>query len=509
VSELTTFTMVVTVLLLFFIITTQTSPNAYAETFLSSFGSIGSGNGQLLVPTGIAIDGKSGASYVVDSNNFRVEKFDGFENFVLAFGSLGSGNGQFNPPNGPEGITVDNAGNLYVADFGNGRVQKFDSNGNFLSQLGSPGPGDGQFCQPDDIAVDNLGFIYVTDSCKGNVQKFDSSGNFVLKFSASATGITFDPISNAIFVADPFNDKIQKFSTSGNLLSEFGSPGSGDGQLNVPHGVVTDDSGNIYVADQNNNRIQKFDPGRNFLLQFGSVGSGNGEFAGPTYIAIINLACPGGGGIGGCFFNLFITDGANNRVQIFESSPGGGPPPAPIQDTTTTVTSSQNPSIAGQPVTLTTTVTVVARGSGTPTGTITFLDGLNPLGTELLDSTGHASITIPFLIPSTTLTHSITASYSGDDNFNTSTSAVLTQTVLTPAQAVNNLVNLANSIGAQSSSLSNAQKLLNDNNPSNDNAACGKLGAFINEVNANKKLSQDQKNLLIGQANAIKTAIGC
>src|SRR2546428_11286342 len=104
--------MVVTVLLLFFIITTQTSPNAYAETFLSSFGSIGSGNGQLLVPTGIAVAGKSGASYAGDSNNLRPEKRDGCENFVLACGTLGSGNGQCNPPNGPEGSTVRNAGKL-------------------------------------------------------------------------------------------------------------------------------------------------------------------------------------------------------------------------------------------------------------------------------------------------------------------------------------------------------------------------------------------------------------
>ena len=64
-------------------------------------------------------------------------------------------------------------------------------------------------------------------------------------------------------------------------------------------------------------------------------------------------------------------------------------------------------------------------------------------------------------------------------------------------------------MGAGSSALGNAQKLLDDNNPSNDNGACWKLGAFINEVSAIKKLTQDQKNLLIGQVNVIKTAIGC
>ncbi|TLY07558.1 MAG: Ig-like domain repeat protein, partial [Thaumarchaeota archaeon] len=127
-------------------------------------------------------------------------------------------------------------------------------------------------------------------------------------------------------------------------------------------------------------------------------------------------------------------------------------------------------------------------------------------GSGTLDATGHATLSISVLSADT---HNITAVYLGDSSFNTSSSPVLSQVVLTPAQAVNNLENLANSIAVKSSELDNAQKLLNDNNPSNDNGACGKLGAFINEVNANKSLTQDQKNLLIGQANVIKTAVGC
>jgi len=54
-----------------------------------------------------------------------------------------------------------------------------------------------------------------------------------------------------------------------------------------------------------------------------------------------------------------------------------------------------------------------------------------------------------------------------------------------------------------------AQKLLVDNNPRNDGGTCGKLGAYINEVNAKKSLTQDQKNLLIGRTNTIETVIGC
>src|SRR3990172_5158865 len=80
---------------------------------------------------------------------------------------------------------------------------------------------------------------------------------------------------------------------------------------------------------------------------------------------------------------------------------------------------------------------------------------------------------------------------------------------VTPAQAINNLVSLGNSLGANTSVLGNAVKLLNDNNPNNDNGACGKLNAFINQVNANKSLTSSQKTQLIQDANAIKTGIGC
>jgi len=46
----------------------------------------------------------------------------------------------------------------------------------------------------------------------------------------------------------------------------------------------------------------------------------------------------------------------------------------------TTIASSANPSVFGQSVTFTATVSVVAPGAGTPTGTVNFLDGATRLG---------------------------------------------------------------------------------------------------------------------------------
>ena len=95
------------------------------------------------------------------------------------------------------------------------------------------------------------------------------------------------------------------------------------------------------------------------------------------------------------------------------------------QDSTTTaIASSANPSVYGQSVTFTATVTASAPGSGTPTGTVTFMNGTTTLGTVTL-SGGTASYSTAKLA---TASHSITATYNGSTSFVTSNGS-LTQTV--------------------------------------------------------------------------------
>src|SRR5208282_3639322 len=59
--------------------------------------------------------------------------------------------------------------------------------------------------------------------------------------------------------------------------------------------------------------------------------------------------------------------------------------------TTSVVASSANPSVFGQLVTFTATVTANAPGSGIPSGNVIFLDGSTTLGTGTLDSSGVAT----------------------------------------------------------------------------------------------------------------------
>jgi len=86
-------------------------------------------------------------------------------------------------------------------------------------------------------------------------------------------------------------------------------------------------------------------------------------------------------------------------------------------DTTTAVTVSPDPSTVGDHATLTATVGPAAPASGTPSGTVTFSDGSNPLATVTL--TGGVAV-----LDTTSLglgSHTITAAYGGDNNFNGST----------------------------------------------------------------------------------------
>jgi len=97
---------------------------------------------------------------------------------------------------------------------------------------------------------------------------------------------------------------------------------------------------------------------------------------------------------------------------------------ASLGGTTTKLACSLEPSAFGQSVTFTAAVT--SGFKGTPTGKVNFFDGSTSLGTSTLDGSGMATLTTASLAVGT---HSITANYSGDGNFWTGTSSVLSKVV--------------------------------------------------------------------------------
>jgi len=96
--------------------------------------------------------------------------------------------------------------------------------------------------------------------------------------------------------------------------------------------------------------------------------------------------------------------------------------------TSTNLTSSINPAIVGQAVVFAAALAVNSPATGAPTGTITFMDGQNTLGSTAVKA-GQAAISLSNLAGGA---HSISAVYSGDGNFLGSTSSAVNEVINIP-----------------------------------------------------------------------------
>jgi DNA-binding beta-propeller fold protein YncE len=86
----------------------------------------------------------------------------------------------------------------------------------------------------------------------------------------------------------------------------IGSAGFGPGQLLVPQGITVDDkTGNVYVSDGGNNRVNIYNQSGNFLSSFGSTGSGPGQFNEPLDLKFSPVTG-----------NLYVGED-NNRIDEF------------------------------------------------------------------------------------------------------------------------------------------------------------------------------------------------
>ena len=116
---------------------------------LFKFGKPGSGPGELYHPTNIAI-GPAGDVYVVETNNFRVQRFSAEGKSLQLIGQVGDKPGSFARP---KGIAIDREGRLYVGDAAFQNVQVFDRDGGLLMAFGQPKEGEG-LSLPAGVAID-------------------------------------------------------------------------------------------------------------------------------------------------------------------------------------------------------------------------------------------------------------------------------------------------------------------------------------------------------------------
>ncbi len=252
----------------------------------------------------------------------------------------------------PQGVAVDSSGNVYFSDSGGDRVRKVDTSG-VISTVAGTGMGgfsadggpatEAPISTPYGVALDSSGNLYFSDNLNNRIRKVDTSGVITTVAGTGTRGFSGDggPATSAqiqfveaiavdssgnLYIADSSDDRIRKVDTSG-VISTFAGTGtggfSGDGgqatsaQLNDPHGVAVDSSGNVYIADYLNNRIRKVDTSGviTTVAGTGTYGfSGDGGQATSAW-----LRRPEGVGVDSSG-NVYIADSRSHRIRKVDTS---------------------------------------------------------------------------------------------------------------------------------------------------------------------------------------------
>ena len=220
------------------------------------------------------------------------------------------------------------------------------------------------------------------------------------------------------------NFAVARLNTNGSLDSSFGSGGLVTSNFHNNHN-------RIFALALSGTKIigAGEDAGSFGLVQYQSTGQLDTTFgtggesslpinfmAGADYALSLNVATNG---------NLYAAGNGSSAFALAIIQGSG----ASLATPTVSLASSVNPATTGQSVTFTATVTGAA---GTPTGSVSFLDGGSAISgcASVALSSGSAICTTSAL---TNGTHSITASYAGNSSYTSGTSNTVTQAVQAPS----------------------------------------------------------------------------
>ena len=306
------------------------------------------------IPAAVAADA-SGNIFLADRGNDRIREISTAGIITSIAGSGAPGHGDGGPAtaaqlNDPTDIAVDAYGNAYISDGGNNAIRKIDVYG-IISTVGGNGiggfTGDGgpatiaSINYPNGLVVDNAGNIFFCDDGNRRIRKIstlgiittiagtDSGGHYGNGPATSAIlnapqDIGIDLAGNLYFT--DANEYIKKITPDGMLIYIAGTGTSGftgDGgpataaELNAVSGVVADSAGNLYLADDVNNRVRKVNTAGIISTIAGTGGAGYFGDGGPATAALFHnidgIAIDHAG-------NLFISDEENHRIREIDIS---------------------------------------------------------------------------------------------------------------------------------------------------------------------------------------------
>ncbi len=204
----------------------------------------------------------------------------------------------------PQGIAVDESGNICVTDMGANCVCLFDTVHHKFHRWTSVGKL--SFQSPVSVAKSG-DLLYVADSALGSVIVFDISGKLQMTITnglARPAGLAI--AAGRMLVADSKEHRVSVFDLRGNLLFQFGHRGTEPGEFNFPTHLAVDSQGGILVTDSMNERIQMFDSQGKFLAAIGSAGDAAGHFTRPKGVAADS------------FGHIYVVDAMFDNMQVFD-----------------------------------------------------------------------------------------------------------------------------------------------------------------------------------------------
>ncbi|MGX5817870.1 IPT/TIG domain-containing protein [Chitinophaga lutea] len=237
----------------------------------------------------------------------------------------------------PEGVTMDNAGNIIITDRGNNRIRRALPNGSVSAIAGNDVAGYAEgaaarFRLPWKSAVDAQGNIYVADRDNHRIRKITPAGITSTVAGNGTAGFADGPATMAMFnqpldvtvdaagniyVADNLNHRIRKIGTDGMVTTVAGNGTAGfvegtgtAAQLKNPSGLDLDKDGNLIVADRLNHRIRKITPAGvvSSIAGDGTTGFRDGAAVGARFADPYSIAIDKNG-------NIIIADLTNNKVR--------------------------------------------------------------------------------------------------------------------------------------------------------------------------------------------------
>jgi len=426
-------------------------------------------------PNGVAFDTLvAGKFYIGDTHNQRIRQVDasGLITTIAGNGTRSfAGDGSSGTAIGlarPRGLAVDASGRIYLADSDNNRLRLI-TNGTIATIAGDGEEafsGDSGLATnaaldtPRTTAVSSVGLVALADTNNQRVRGISLSGiiTTIAGLAPTATeSLALSGATNVVYgsgsLTAAFSNGSQTATGSVTLLDGTTAAGTATLSSNTATlSLATLKAGQhtltvSYAGDTNNPAIVSgvylvtvtalpivATPNPVSILFGQAIPTLTGSLAGvlpadtANVAAVFTTTATLGSKTGLYPIAVSLTGSAAPNYTVSLSTSGqsgpGGVTIAPVASKTVLTTSNASP-VFTAPITLTATVT--STTTGTPTGTVQFLNGATVLGSSTANASGVATLIVSTLPVGV---NAITAVYSGDTNFTTSTASAISETVL-------------------------------------------------------------------------------